>query len=176
MIARMTPKLFTIGFTQKTAEEFFRLLQEAQVQTVIDIRENRGGQLSGFAKHPDLAYFLSRLLGVEYLHEPLFAPTPEIRQAYRATRDWPQYEKSFLELMEQRKVFEHVGLSRFEGRVALLCSEPKPDKCHRRLVADLLVEQWHAKGKDGEIHHLLIERPKKRRTRKTMRHEGAGPL
>src|SRR2546427_11858830 len=91
----MTSTLFTIGFTQKTAEEFFRLLQDAGVRSVIDVRENRGGQLSGFAKYRDLAFFLDRLLGITYLHEPLLAPSPEIRDAYRKTTDGRQYEASF---------------------------------------------------------------------------------
>jgi len=43
----MTSTILTIGFTQKSAEEFFRLLQEAQVRELIDIRENRVGQLAG---------------------------------------------------------------------------------------------------------------------------------
>jgi len=49
--------LCTIGFTGKTAEEFFTLLSDAGVQQVIDVRQNRSGQLSGFSKHPDLSFF-----------------------------------------------------------------------------------------------------------------------
>lgn len=89
--------LFTIGFTKKTAEEFFHLLQEADIRKIVDIRENRGGQLAGFAKYPDIAFFVRRLLGIEYVHEPVLAPSPEIRKAYRKTRDWAQYERSFLD-------------------------------------------------------------------------------
>ena len=77
----MISTLFTIGFTKKTAEEFFGLLKQAGVRRVIDVRENRGGQLSGFAKYPDLAFFLDRLLAIEYIHEPLLAPSEEIREA-----------------------------------------------------------------------------------------------
>jgi hypothetical protein len=50
--------LCTIGFAGKTAQEFFALLENAGVEKLIDIRQHRGGQLSGYAKHPDLAYFL----------------------------------------------------------------------------------------------------------------------
>src|SRR6267154_2296501 len=49
--------LCTVGFTGKTAEEFFALLSGAGVQQVIDVRQNRSGQLSGFSKHPDLSFF-----------------------------------------------------------------------------------------------------------------------
>jgi uncharacterized protein (DUF488 family) len=162
----MTSTLFTIGFTKKTAEEFFRLLQDAGVRRVIDVRENRGGQLSGFAKYPDLAFFLDRLLGVGYCHQPLLAPSPEIRDAYRKTRDWRQYETSFHELMEQRKILEVVDPAEFEGKVALLCSEPGAEKCHRRLVAEMLARHWNALGHDCKVIHLVIERPAASRKRR----------
>jgi uncharacterized protein (DUF488 family) len=172
----MTSTLFTIGFTKKTAEEFFRLLQEAGVQKVIDIRENRVGQLAGFSKYPDLPFFLDRLLGVRYEYQPLFAPSPEIRDVYRKTRDWPQYEKSFLELMEQRKVLEQIKPEDFEGKVALLCSEPGPEKCHRRLVAEMLAQRWNDHGHQIEVQHLMIEKPLIRRKWGSKRNVGTGPL
>jgi uncharacterized protein (DUF488 family) len=169
----MTSTLFTIGFTKKTAEEFFHLLQEAGVQKVIDVRENRLGQLAGFTKYPDLPFFLDRILGAGYEHQPLLAPSPEIRIAYRQTRDWPHYEKSFLELMERRKVLERVKPEDFEGKVALLCTEPGPEKCHRRLVAEMLERHWNALGHNVEVKHLIIERPLPRRKRASKRNGGA---
>ncbi len=162
----MTSTLFTIGFTQKTAEQFFGLLQDARVQRVIDIRENRAGQLSGFAKYPDIAFFLDRLLGIEYVYEPLLAPSAEIRQAYRATKDWQQYEASFRELMEQRHVLENLELAKFEGNVALLCSEPGPEKCHRRLVAEMLASHGSKLGHEFDVKHLVITKPRRPRKSK----------
>lgn len=155
----MISTLFTIGFTQKHAEEFFGLLQDAHVQKLIDIRENRVGQLSGFAKYPDIAYFLNRIAGVSYEYQPSFAPSEEIRSAYQKTRDWTQYESSYRDLMAQRRAIEQADPHSFEGKVALLCSEPEPDKCHRRLVAEMLAEHWRAAGHDVEIIHLVSARP-----------------
>ena len=162
----MSSTLFTIGFTQKTAEQFFELLQDAEVQRVIDIRENRVGQLSGFAKYPDIAFFLDRLLKIEYIYEPLLAPSPEIRQAYKTTRDWQQYESSFLDLMKQRSIAEKMELAKFEGRVALLCSEPGPEKCHRRLVAELLANHGSKLGHEFDVKHLVMTNPRRRRRSK----------
>ncbi len=172
----MNATLFTIGFTKKTAEEFFRLLDQAKVERVIDVRENRMGQLAGFAKYPDIAFLIDRILGIEYIYEPLLAPSPEIRDAYRATKDWEAYEKSFLELMDQRKVLEHLELSRFEGKVALLCSEAGPEKCHRRLVAELLAKHWQAQGHKIEVNHLVIQRPVAGPKRRVKSRAGANPL
>ena len=155
----MTSILFTIGFTKKTAEEFFRLLREAQVGKLIDIRENRGGQLAGFAKYPDLAFFLQTIAGIAYDYQPIFAPTAEIRDAYINSRDWAQYQNAFADLMAQRRVLDQVDPAAFEGKVALLCSEAEPEKCHRRLVAEMLVQYLTSLGHQIEVHHLALARP-----------------
>jgi len=154
----MHATLCTIGFTGKTAKEFFRLLQEAGVRKVLDIRDNRIGQLSGFAKFPDLAFFLERIAGISYAHAPELAPSPEIRKAYQRSKDWPAYESAFLQLMRERQIPEKAAPAEYEGTVALLCSEPGPEKCHRRLVAELLAEHWRAQGHTIEIRHLLVEK------------------
>jgi uncharacterized protein (DUF488 family) len=152
--------LCTIGFTGKTAEEFFTLLSNAGVQQVIDIRQNRSGQLSGFSKHPDLSYFLKKIDGIEYLHEPLLAPAPELLKAYRRTKDWTSYEAEFLSAMKERAVPASVDTSSWSSKVSLLCSEPGPEKCHRRLVAELLAGYWREQGYAVEIRHLVSSRQK----------------
>ncbi len=154
----MHSTICTIGFAGKTAEEFFHLLQQAGVKKVIDIRENRVGQLSGFAKYPDIVFFLERVAGIAYAYEPALAPTPEMRKAYRKSKDWSAYESSFRELMQGRGIPEQLAPPEFEGTVALLCAEPGPEKCHRRLVAELLAALWRTQSHVVEIRHLLSEK------------------
>jgi uncharacterized protein (DUF488 family) len=172
----MTSTIFTIGFTKKSAEEFFRPLQEAQVRRLIDIRENRVGQLAGFAKYPDLVFFLDRIAGIAYSYQPIFAPSPEIRDAYQTTRDWAQFETSFRKLMMQRRVLEAVDPSSFEGKVALLCSEAEADKCHRRLIAEMPAQHWSSQGHAIVVKHLhsIKRQPRKKRTRTS--HEGTDSM
>lgn len=150
--------LCTIGFAGKTAEEFFRLLEQAQVEKVIDIRLNRGGQLSAFAKHPDLEFFLQRVGRIDYSHEPQLAPTAELLDTYRETKDWAAYEIGFLGLMRERGVPRTFDASVWPRRATLLCSEPGPEHCHRRLVADLLAAHWREQGHTVEIRHLVSAR------------------
>ena len=147
--------LCTIGFTGKTAEEFFRLLQDAQVEKLIDIRLNRSGQLSGFAKYPDLPFFLEKVASIGYSHEPQLAPTAELLDTYRDSKDWAAYETGFLALMRERGVPQAFGATSWPQNATLLCSEPGPEKCHRRLVADLLAGYWHEQGYAVEIRHLV---------------------
>jgi uncharacterized protein (DUF488 family) len=158
--------LCTIGFTGKTAEEFFTLLSDAGVQQVIDVRQNRSGQLSGFSKHPDLSFFLKKIAGMEYLYEPLLAPPPDLLKTYRRTKDWPAYEADFLAVMKERRVPASLDTSSWSSRISLLCSEPGPEKCHRRLVADLLAGYWREQGYAVEIRHLISSRQKPAKPRR----------
>lgn len=144
--------LYTIGFTQKRAEDFFELLRQHGVQRLLDVRANNTSQLAGFTKRDDLAYFLDRLLGVEYHHLPELAPTPEIRAMLKSGRGgWDAYEPRFRELLHERRVTERLGRSFITDAVCcLLCSEPTADRCHRRLVAEHLQHAWP----EIEIVHL----------------------
>ena len=136
-------EIHTIGFTQTTAERFFETLKQTRIQRLIDIRLNNRSQLAGFAKRDDLRYFLKSICGAEYLHEPLLAPTQEILDAYKKKRiAWDEYERQFLALLRARKVEQSLRPSLFDTPAVLLCSEPKPDRCHRRLVAEYLSDTW----------------------------------
>jgi uncharacterized protein (DUF488 family) len=146
-------RVFTIGFTQKTAEEFFGLLRDNRVRTLVDIRLNPHGQLSGFAKQVDLPYFLRELAGgCGYAHLPELAPTKDILKEYRGGgTEWPEYERRFEALMDERNVPATLDRSLFEsGACCLLCSEATPEQCHRRLVAERLRAHWPG----VEIVHL----------------------
>jgi uncharacterized protein (DUF488 family) len=160
--------LCTIGFTGKTAEDFFDLLRHAEVQSVIDVRQNRTGQLSAFAKYPDLEFFLRQIGNIGYRHEPLLAPSPELRKSYQENKDWDAYEESFLKLLKQRGVPKSFDTSNWPANVALLCTEPGPEKCHRRLVAEVLAEHWGAAGDDVEVRHLVSSKVRGKRQQRVV--------
>ena len=89
------------------------------------------------------------------------------REAYRAGKDWPQYEAAFLALMRERDFPGAVDVPVEGGTLALLCSEAGPEKCHRRLVAELLAEDLRGKGHTVHVRHLTVEpkpKPKPRRS------------
>jgi uncharacterized protein (DUF488 family) len=149
------PVVYTIGYTHKSLERFIQLLQGAGVDAVIDVRLRNTSQLAGFAKRDDLAFLLRVGFSIQYEHRPDLAPTPEILEAYRAGGDWPTYEAAFKELLALRQAHE-LGrelLGRYE-RPCLLCAEPAPDRCHRRLIA----EWWAEKLSGMEVKHLTAER------------------
>jgi uncharacterized protein (DUF488 family) len=135
-------KLFTIGFTQTTAERFFGRLAKAGVRRLVDVRLNNVSQLAGFAKKDDLRYFVETILDIPYTHLPELAPTQEILSSGRKKgADWEAYERRFLDLMKAREVEVSVPRDLLDSG-CLLCSEAKPDHCHRRLVAEYLGRHW----------------------------------
>ena len=135
-------ELFTIGFTQTTARDFFTKLKNAGVTRVVDVRLNNNSQLAGFSKKDDLAYFLKEIGGIEYVHLPELAPTQDILDAYRKQKgDWDVYERKFLDLMARRHIENSVPPEMLDHG-CLLCSEHLPHRCHRRLVAEYLNAKW----------------------------------
>lgn len=146
----MPVKIFTIGFTKKTAEVFFGKLRRSGAKRVVDVRLNNVSQLAGFAKRKDLEYFLREICDMDYVHLPELAPTQDILDEYKKNKgDWGVYEQKFLDLMRKRQIEKTVP-KEVVAEGCLLCSEDKPHHCHRRLVAEYLREQWG----DVEISHL----------------------
>jgi uncharacterized protein (DUF488 family) len=144
-------EIYSIGFTQKSAGEFFGALKAHGIERLLDVRLNNTSQLAGFAKQADLAYFLREICGADYEHEPLLAPTQEMLDAYKKRKgDWEVYEGEFLALMRERKMESAISRESFARKTVLLCSEPTAEHCHRRLVLEYLQKQWS----DVEICHL----------------------
>ena len=137
--------IYTIGFTQKSAEEFFELLQQNNIKSILDIRLNNSSQLAGFTKGRDLKFFLKRILDIEYFHDTLLSPTKQILDDYKKSRiTWSDYEEQFLRLLSERNIRESLRdkyNNRFDN-ICLLCSEATAEKCHRRLVAEYLVNMY----------------------------------
>ncbi|MHB8859324.1 MAG: DUF488 domain-containing protein [Thermoleophilia bacterium] len=144
-------KIYTIGFTQKTAEQFFSLLRnQKDLMRIIDVRLNNTSQLAGFTKMHDLEFFLREICNLEYMYLPELAPTKEVLDSYKKNgNDWLDYEKQFLELLDQRQPEKTIDQNLLENS-CLLCSEATPERCHRRLVAEYFKRKWG----DVEIQHL----------------------
>jgi len=138
--------LYTIGFTKKTARQFFDILKSRRIDLLIDIRLSNKSQLAGYTKGDDLAYFLNEICDCAYEYRLTFAPTKEILDGYRNKEIlWDDYEQRYTELIQERNHNDGIcdkfceTYSGYEN-IVLLCSEPTPEKCHRRLAAQEIVK------------------------------------
>jgi len=139
----MTTTLYTIGFTKSSAEHFFGRLQQAGIRRLVDIRLNNTSTLAGFSKRDDLEFFLRSILDVEYVYEPLLAPTPEMLKAIQGKHlGWDEYAAQYNALIEERDIARVLDRATFEGPTVLLCSEATAEHCHRRLAAEHLSAAW----------------------------------
>jgi uncharacterized protein (DUF488 family) len=143
-------RIYTIGFTHKNAEAFFTRLRKSEVKRVVDVRLNNVSQLAGFSKRDDLKFFLSAILGIEYVHLPILAPTQDIFDEFKKNKgDWKVFEEKFVRLIKDRRIEKQVPQEVIDDG-CLLCSEDKPHHCHRRLVAEYLRKNW----REVRIEHL----------------------
>ncbi|MHC4738174.1 MAG: DUF488 domain-containing protein [Planctomycetota bacterium] len=133
-------RIFTIGYAGKNAREFFTILKQAGIRKVIDVRLYNTSQLAGFTKKQDIEYLLQAIVGADYVHLPVMAPTKQLLNDYKkGLISWQQYETQFKGLISQRQIEKHLTGQDMDMS-CLLCSEAKADNCHRRLVAEYLAE------------------------------------
>ena len=144
-------KLYTIGFTGKSAEQFFILLKNNGVKKILDIRINNASQLAGFAKGSDLKYFAKEIGNMAYEHNIDLAPTKEMLTRIRSKElSWKEYEVEYLQLIKSRKIEKKIDIPKLHN-TCLLCSEHTPEQCHRRLLA----EYFKTLNDNIEIVHLI---------------------
>ena len=136
--------LFTIGFTKKSARTFFELIKSNNINVLIDIRLNNGSQLAGFSKGSDLEFFLNVICKCGYQYEPVFAPTKELMDSFKAKKiSEEQFEDEFLTLMKARNALLYFEENFLRERcICLLCSEDTPEHCHRRILAEMIIEKY----------------------------------
>jgi len=133
--------IYTIGFTGKTAQEFFEALQGTEAKHLLDIRLRNNSQLAGFTKKGNIEYFVERLTHLTYQEMPVLAPEGAMFKQYRSDGDWEVYEARYLALLNERGASGKVARDLLTDGAVLLCSEQTPEKCHRRLAAEYLIAE-----------------------------------
>jgi uncharacterized protein (DUF488 family) len=140
---RRKPSLIvlTIGHSTRTVEEFIGLLQAHAVSRVIDVRtvprsrhnpQFNKTSLPGSLKKAGLSYVhLPGLGGLRHAH----CDSVNLgwhNASFRGYADYmqtPEFEQSLEELIQLAK----------HDRIALMCAEAVPWRCHRSLIADALL-------------------------------------
>lgn len=139
--------IYTIGFTKKDAKTFFELIKENGITLIVDVRLNNTSQLAGFSKYPDIKYFLAKCARCYYKSDKNFSPLDSTLDDYKKKKiDWEEYVKQFNNIMEKRNIKEYIKNKYTEilekETICFLCSEEKPENCHRRLIAEIFAEVY----------------------------------
>mgnify|MGYP002527098638 CR=1 FL=1 len=143
--------LYTIGFTKKSAEQFFTLLKKNKVKKLVDVRISNSSQLAGFAKWRDLEFFTRELLHIPYEHILDFATPKELLDKWHSHDvTWTQYEAIYLAALKEHDILRKYGIKQFDS-ACFLCTEETPEQCHRRLLAEYM---QHHSTEEVRIVHL----------------------
>jgi uncharacterized protein (DUF488 family) len=140
---RREPSLIvlTIGHSTRTVEEFIGLLQAHGVSRVIDVRTVPRSRHNPQFNKTSLPGSLKKA-GLSYVHLPGLGGLRHAQRdsvnlgwhnaSFRGYADYmqtPEFEKNLEELVQLAK----------QDRIALMCAEAVPWRCHRSLIADALL-------------------------------------
>lgn len=144
--------IWTIGHSTRTIEEFLALLGAGQAQLLADVRRFPGSRRHPHFNQESLSQALADA-GIDYRHflnlggrrKERLPDSPNTAwrvESFNAYADYTQ-SREFLTALQELE-----ALSR-ETPTAIMCSEALPHKCHRRIIADALVNRgWR-------VRHLL---------------------
>jgi uncharacterized protein (DUF488 family) len=143
-------RLYTIGHSTRTLDEFVNALRSFGVSTLADIRKVPRSRHVPQFNHESLSRTLPRH-GIRYRHIQALGGLRKPRADSQNTAWRNASFRGFADYMETPEfasaLEELRALSRDMGPVAVMCAEAVPWRCHRSLVADALT----ARG-DTVIH------------------------
>jgi uncharacterized protein (DUF488 family) len=133
------PRLYTIGYQGTPLSAFIGSLRAVGVDAVIDVRLRNTSHLAGYTKKDTLAFLLTEGFGIAYEHLSELAPSNELFDGYRESKDWEAYSSQFRALLTSRRAetIAQEVLARYQSP-CLLCAEAKATRCHRRILAEYL--------------------------------------
>lgn len=135
------PTLWTVGHSTRSLDEFLDLLAAHEIELVADVRRFPGSRrLPHFAREPLAAALESRGIAYEWIPElgGRRRPDPDSpnvgwrHPAFRAYADHVATEEFARGLFALLMAAEGV-------RTAVMCSELLWWRCHRRLIADVVL-------------------------------------
>jgi uncharacterized protein (DUF488 family) len=147
-------KIWTVGHSTRSAEEFSEILKAHNIEVLVDVRTYPGSRrYPQFNRDALSEWFSGR--GIEYKHEPRLGGrrTPRTESHNTAWRN-AQF-RGYADHMETEEfksgVRELLELAA-SARVAVMCAEAVWWRCHRSLIADYLKAEGH------EVIHILDEK------------------
>ncbi len=150
--------IFTVGHSTRSAEEFVALLQAHRIELLVDVRTVPRSRHNPQFNRDTLPETLRRA-GIGYLHLGELGGLRKARvdstntgwrnlsfRGYADYMETPEFEKGLARLMSEAAT----------RRVAVMCAEAVPWRCHRSLIGDALV----AKGMEVfELSSLTRAQP-----------------
>ena len=147
-------KIWTVGHSTRSGEEFASILQAHDIEVLVDVRTYPGSRRYPQFNRASLAEHLASLK-IQYKHEPRLGGRRRARPDSHNTAWRNEQFRGYADHMEtdefKNGVSELLELAANE-RVAFMCAEAVWWRCHRSLIADYLKAEGH------EVIHILDEK------------------
>ena len=140
--------LFSIGYEGKSIDTFINILLKNDIKLLCDVRWNPFSRKFGFSKK-QLQHILGNM-GIDYIHIPTLGIESAERQSLETLDDYNAlFERYKNSLPSKTKELHQVySMLQSNGRIALMCYEQDPNYCHRTIIKDYLVSNYHLESED----------------------------
>ena len=147
-------KIWTVGHSTRSGEEFTRILKAHEIEVLMDVRTFPGSRRYPQFNKGELEGALNKIQ-IRYLHEPRLGgrrtPKPDSQNTAWRNAQFRGYADHMETEDFKSGVQELLELSS-EKRVAVMCAEAVWWRCHRSLIADYLKAEGH------EVVHIVDEK------------------
>ena len=147
-------KIWTVGHSTRSGEEFIEILRAQGIQVLVDVRTFPGSRRYPQFNREALSESLQGA-GIKYKHEPRLGGRRRARPDSHNTAWRNEQFRGYADHMETEEfkngVRELLELAS-SARVAVMCAEAVWWRCHRSLIADYLKAEGH------EVIHILDEK------------------
>jgi uncharacterized protein (DUF488 family) len=147
---RVAGRIYSVGYEGLTVDGLVERLTGARVAVVVDVRLNPSSRKPGFSRRR-LSDRLAEA-GIGYVHEKELGNPPDNRESFR-TGDGTEGRTRLRSILMNGHgdALARVVTLASQQRIAVLCVEREHHRCHREVIADMVVEQ----NPDIEILQVL---------------------
>ncbi|MFH1226524.1 MAG: DUF488 domain-containing protein [Planctomycetota bacterium] len=133
--------LFTIGYAGKDIKQFVNILLKAHITTLVDVRQLPLSRKHDFSKS-NLREHLEHS-GIEYKHFGVLGSPKTIRDKVRQDNDYETFFAEYAKYLKtQPEAVAEAADTATRQKSCLMCVEPEPAQCHRRIVAETIEKQY----------------------------------
>ena len=128
--------IYTLGTSTRSPEEFIKLVKSRNLEVVVDVRRFPSSRFDHF--HKEKLAELLHSIGIDYIHmgRELGGYRKGGYKSFTTTPDFKAAVKKLEKIAQER-------------RVAILCAERFPWRCHRRFIAlELMRQGW-------QVNHII---------------------
>jgi len=139
--------IMTIGYEGRSIDEFLKRLIDEKIHALVDVRDHPWSMKYGFKRHQLEIY--CKEMDIDYISMPVLGVPEVIRNDLKRTGNYTTFFKIYNKRLQDRKEdLRYLNDLSRRKRIALMCFEQEPERCHRSALGKELVRR----GAEVVIH------------------------